>query len=199
MNTVPVPGRVSLGALLALDLLVASPVSAGASDASYTSDACEGCRVEKISGRHRTLHTQITIDAPPEAVWAVLTDWERLPEWSGSLQGMTGDISDGGSVTVDFVSPSNGKLLVMEHTLTYVEGQSFSWSDPFLAGIYDQHEYRLEPLPDGRTLFIQSDAVRGRALARLLGGTITGLLFDAYQEFNLALKARVEESATPSG
>jgi len=179
----------------ALLFAIAASAPATAGDA----EPCDRCGVEKLSGRHRTVYTAITIDAPPEQVWAVLTDWERLPEWSTSLQGMTGDIRDGGSVIVDFVSPSNGKVLVMEHTLTYSEGESFSWSDPFLVGIYDQHEYRLEALPDGRTRFIQSDAVQGRLLSRLLGGTIAGLLLDAYEQFNQDLKARVESGATPSG
>ena len=176
----------------ALLLLLTSPAAA-------TESPCDLCGVEKISGRHHTVYTAITIDAPPDQVWAVLTDWDRLPEWSTSLQGMTGDIRDGGSVTVDFVSPSNGKVLVFDHILTLDEGRSFSWSDPFLAGIYDQHEYRLEALPDGRTRFIQTDAVRGRLLCRMLGGTIAGLLLDAYQQFNQDLKTRVESGATPSG
>ena len=76
--------------------------------ASTLAQADDCCRIETVSGRHRTVHTEIVIDAPPEVVWAVLTDWDRLPEWSPTIQGMTGDVTDGGQVVVDYIHPGNG-------------------------------------------------------------------------------------------
>ena len=32
--------------------------------------------------------TEIEIDATADQVWAVLTDFEKLPEWSSSFQGV---------------------------------------------------------------------------------------------------------------
>ena len=33
--------------------------------------------------------TEIEIDATADQVWAVLTDFEKLPEWSSSFKGLT--------------------------------------------------------------------------------------------------------------
>ncbi len=41
------------------------------------------------SGAHRELRAEATIDASPEQVWALLTDFSRMPEWSPELVRMT--------------------------------------------------------------------------------------------------------------
>lgn len=169
-------------------MLLLTVLSAQAAD-------CPTCAVEKVRGTLRTIHTEITIDAPPEQVWAVLTDWAALPEWSPTIQGVTGAVSDGAVVTVDYINPSNDKLLNIEHTLIYEDGGHFGWSDPVIAGITDDHRYRVEALPDGRTRFIQDDAISGGLGCRLLGGTLSGLLLASYMDFNTALKERVESQA----
>ena len=37
------------------------------------------------AGADRELHAETTVDAPPERVWALLTDLGRMPEWSPEL------------------------------------------------------------------------------------------------------------------
>ena len=156
---------------------------------------CPACAVEKVRGNHRTIHTEIVIDAPPDQVWAVLTEWEALPEWSPSILGMQGDIRSGGAVTVTYAHPASGKELIIDHTLIYAEGEHFGWSDPVAGGVTDHHLYRVEAVGDGQTRFIQEDELRGGLLVRLLGTRLSGLLFDSYLDFNQALKERVESRA----
>lgn len=38
-----------------------------------------------------TIHTSIDIAAPPEKVWAALTDYERYPEWNPFMRRIEGD------------------------------------------------------------------------------------------------------------
>ena len=150
------------------------------------------CTITRVRGGHRTVHTEIVIDAPPEAVWAVLTDWGQLDQWSPSIRGMEGDIRDGGQVVVDYVHPGNGKTLVLDHTLIYIEGQRFGWSDPMIGRVRDHHLFTVEALPDGRTRFTQDDEIKGGLLARLIGPGFSELMLSSYQAFNTALKTRVE-------
>lgn len=158
----------------------------------YASDTCSRCGVEKVRGNHYTIYTELIIDASPEVVWSILTDWEQLPEWSPTIQGVIGDISDGGQTVVTYISPTNGKQLLLEHTLVYKEGVEFGWSDPLAGRVYDNHRYRVEAMADGRTLFIQSDEVNGGLLARIAGGGLSKALYDSYLAFNTALQARAE-------
>jgi hypothetical protein len=154
---------------------------------AQAADDCPTCAITKVRGNYRTIHTEITIDAPPEQVWAVLTDWGALSEWSPTIQGVTGAVSDGAVVMVDYVHPGNGKLLHTEHTFLVEAGVSYGRSDPVIGGVTDNHHYRIEALPDGRTRLVQDDVVDGGLLARLLLGT--------FMEFNTALKERVESQA----
>jgi uncharacterized protein YndB with AHSA1/START domain len=154
-----------------------------------TALAQERVDVSKHRANHRSIHTEIRIDATPTQVWEVMTDFETYPEWSKVFVGLEGDFRDQGVVTVSFQLKK--KLQTYEHVLNVVDGTSFSWSDPFAAGMRDHHVYRLEALPDGRTLFVQEDEAKGGA-TWLFGRTVTRFQEENYPLYNRALKAEVE-------
>ena len=140
----------------------------------------------------KKVETQIEINATPEQVWAVLTDFEKMPEWSSSFQGIKGDFKEGGKATSYFKKPVGKGNMEFEHTLIdFEEGVSFGWSDPFAMGMKDHHVYRLEELPNGNTLFIQTDGVQGGATF-LMGRLVAHNMKSMYNKFNKELKDRVE-------
>lgn len=152
-------------------------------------------RMAQLSPTHATVHTSVLIDATAAEVWATLTDFESMASWStGTLQNVTGNIQDGGSVTITFIfgADENGDPNVNEipHTLIYEEGREFGWSDPFpeeVGGGRDNHLYRVEACGES-TLFVQSDEVIDNPYA---ASFVTQLL-PMYQQFNAELKAVVE-------
>jgi acetyl esterase/lipase/ketosteroid isomerase-like protein len=156
-------------------------------------DANEQGVIERISATHVKIVTSIEIDAPHDVVWAVLTDFAALPSWSSGLQGLEGDFRDGGQVTVTF--RAFGRDQVFRHELAFFQdGVQFGWSD-FATGVFtDRHVYRVEPLLNGRTRFVQSDEPQG-AVVRFLGGMIARQTVSLYQTFNKELKARAEQVA----
>ena len=110
----------------------------------------------------REVFTQIEINAPREKVWEVLTDFEKMPEWSSSFQGIKGEFKEGGKATSYFKSSFGRKDMEFHHTIIeFEEGVSFGWSDPLTMGMKDHHVYKLEDMPNGNTLFIQTDGVEG--------------------------------------
>lgn len=139
------------------------------------------------------VHTEVLIDAPPEKVWAVLTDFERLSEWSNNLVGLEGDFRDGGQITVSFkAGPLTQKL---QHEVKFFEeGRSFGWSDPLFSGLSDHHIYQVNATDDGKTLFVQTDHVKGTHghIGYHIGHQLALGTMHAYVEFNRRLKARVE-------
>ncbi len=151
--------------------------------------------IAQLNPTHATVETSVLIDAAPEEVWATLTDFDNMASWSsGTLQGMTGDIQDGGSVTITFIfgTDENGEpnLMKIPHTLIYDEGRSFGWSDPFpedIGGGHDNHLYLVEACGD-QTLFVQSDEVVDNPYA----ANFVNQLLPMYQTFNAELKAVVE-------
>lgn len=154
-------------------------------------DAHETSRIERVSPTHVTVHTAIEIDAPHHVVWSVLTDFDKLPEWSSGLRGLAGDFTEGGQVTVTF--RTFGLDQTYHHELTFFEdGAQFGWSDRETRLFTDRHVYRVEPLLNGRTRFVQSDEPQG-AVIRFLGGPIARQTVNLYQAFNRELKARAEQ------
>jgi len=151
--------------------------------------------IAQLGTTHATVQTSILIEATPAEVWATLTDFDAMASWSsGTLQGMTGEIKDGGNVTITFIfgTTEDGAPNIMEipHTLIYQEGSVMGWSDPFpeeIGGGHDNHLYRVEACGD-QTLFIQSDEIVGNPYA----ANFVTQLFPMYQTFNSELKAEVE-------
>lgn len=151
--------------------------------------------IAQLNATHATVNTSILIDATTADVWTTLTDFEAMANWStGTLQGMTGDIENGGQVEITFIFgvDENGapKVNKIPHTLIYEEGKKFGWSDPFPAdagGGHDNHIYHVQSCGD-RTLFIQSDEIVDNPYA---ANFVTQLL-PMYQLFNTELKAAVE-------
>ncbi|MEM7439090.1 MAG: SRPBCC family protein [Pseudomonadota bacterium] len=151
--------------------------------------------IVQLSATHATIDTSVLINADPAKVWATLTDFENMARWStGTLQNLTGDIRDDGSVTVTFIfgTDENGEpnLSEIPHTLIYEEGHAFGWSDPFpeeIGGGRDNHLYRLEPCGD-QTLLIQTDEIVDNANAAVF----VSQLLPMYQTFNAELKTAVE-------
>ena len=49
--------------------------------------------------------TTFPIVASPEAVWEVLTDFERYPEWNPSLPSISGELRPGSTVSLTLAMP----------------------------------------------------------------------------------------------
>ena len=172
-------------------LTFSTPVLA---DTACDTTLMQGSIVQR-SATHSTVYTSILIDAGPTQVWETLTDFDGMADWSsGTLQGMTGDIRNGGNVVITFLfgkdEKGNPVANKIPHTLSYQEGVSFGWSDPFpaeIGGGHDNHLYKVEACGD-QTLFIQSDEIVDNPYA---ANFVTQLL-PLYQLFNAELKAAVK-------
>lgn len=137
--------------------------------------------------------TEIEINATPQEVWNVLTDWKKLKEWSSSFVGISVDkMVVGEHFMVYFKNPLNGKIIEFERKRTAYEAyKKFGWSGEFTSGVIDNHFYILESTANGTTLFKQEDGIHGRhgKLLSLLGKKH---MKSMYAKFDRELKVRVE-------
>lgn len=146
-----------------------------------------------------SVYTDIVINAPMSTVWSTLTDFRNMPNWSTSFQGLSGEVSNGGSVVATLLmpNPNTGAIAPVEfpHTLSYTEGSQFGWSDPIatLPGIVDNHQYRLEALSECQTRFIQTDVLTG-SQNNVTANAVAQTLEPSYNQFNAELKSQVERS-----
>ena len=113
-------------------------------------DACRtqrGLALRSIGYRDavRRLWVHRSIDAPVSAVWALLTNVERWPEWGPTVR--RAELTDGdfGVGAVGFVTMTPGVTLPFEVT-AFEAGVSWTWN---VAGV-PATDHRVEPLVGDR-------------------------------------------------
>ncbi len=145
--------------------------------------------IEGLGFGNFQVHTQIDIEAPAQVVWGTLTDFADY-DWSSSFKGLDHPVEPAATVTATFVV--SGKERSIDHELIDVEpGVQWAWSDVFMLGMADYHVYRVEPIDEMRSRFIQRDRPHGGAglvLARVMARSF----FKMYETFNAELKAEAE-------
>ena len=138
----------------------------------------------------KTVSATTQIDAPPLAVWAVLTDLSRYPEWNPLFREASGQIAVGGRITLRAVQPANGRLMTVKAKIVAADpGAELRWTSALPAIISGEHSFVLTPL-DGGTRVAQTE-IYGGLLAATVSIPRTETIFQA---MNDALKQRVEDA-----
>lgn len=146
--------------------------------------------ITEITPNNAQAYTNIIIDATPSQVWEVMTDFATMPDWSTTLQGISGDVSNGGNAIIHFLNA--GTVVDIPHILIYEDGVMFGWSEETSSapGIFDHHIYKVEACGD-QTKFIQSDQFVGEN-ASTSPAELAEFVVSFYTIFNEDLKAEVE-------
>ncbi len=137
---------------------------------------------------------EIKIDATAEQVWAVLMDFDQLPQWSNSFLGTDKPMKLGEVSTAYFKNPLGGKPLSFTHEVVVFEaGRRFGWSGDMGNGLHDHHVYEIEDAPEGGVIFRQRDGLYGKP-SSIMARLVEHGMAASYESFNKRLKARVEQS-----
>lgn len=137
----------------------------------------------------REIVTEVDIDAPPERVWAVLTDTEAYPQWNPFIVSMQGAIVEGGRLTNEMRPQAGGGMTFRPVILKVTAERELRWLGRFLLPrLFDgEHYFLLNPSPAG-TRLIQGEIFRGVGLL-----AIDPERFRAdFEALNAALKERAE-------
>jgi hypothetical protein len=140
----------------------------------------------------RELRTEVEIDAPPERVWRVLTDFGAYPEWNPFIRSIDGETRVGSQLKIR-IEPPGARGMTFRPTVRAAEpARELRWLGRLLVpGLVDgEHRLALEPLEGGRSRFIQSERFSG-LLVGLLGGTLAATE-RGFEQMNEALKRRLE-------
>jgi hypothetical protein len=146
------------------------------------------------------LTTHVEIDAPPEHVWAVLTDFGRYHEWNPFMNA-AGRANERARLHVELFPPG-GRPARFRPTVTRVDPpRELRWLGHLgTTGLFDgEHRFVLDPVDGGtRTSLTHAESVSG-----LLTPIVWRFVGDAtergFEAMNAALKARVESLAASSG
>ena len=134
----------------------------------------------------------VDISAPPEVVWAVLSDVESWPAWTASITSVRPSSPDSLQVG-SRVRIKQPRLPATVWTVSdLVEGERFTWTSTS-PGVHTRASHRVVRTAKGSraTLSIDQAGALGRLVGRLYGG-----LTRRYVEMEAAgLKRRSEKSA----
>jgi hypothetical protein len=140
----------------------------------------------------RELRTSIEIDATPERVWEILTDFDSYPDWNPFIRSARGK-AEAGAKLENRLEPPGGRAMTFKPTVLVAEpARELRWLGRLLlTGVFDgEHIFRIEPLEGGRTRFVQAERFSG-VLVPLFGKTLERTR-RGFEAMNEALKQRAE-------
>jgi hypothetical protein len=143
--------------------------------------------------RHR-ISAEIDIEAPPDAVWAQLTDLRGWADWNPFIPSASGTVAVGQRLSLR-LQPPGGRSLSIRPTVTEVEdGAVLEWLGHLgVPGLFDgKHRFELTASPEG-THLVQRESFTG-LLVRPLRGMLDGSTLAGFRAMNDALRSRVLES-----
>ncbi len=141
----------------------------------------------------KQIESEIEINASPERVWKVLTDFEEHPSWNPFIKELRGKTIEGERLRV-FIQPQGGKGMVFKPTvLKSEENRELRWLGRLLLpGLFDgEHYFRIEDIGNDRVRFIQGENFSG-ILVRLFANSLDDGTLKGFQQMNEALKQRAE-------
>jgi hypothetical protein len=146
----------------------------------------------------KELHSQIEIDASPERVWDILTDFASYPQWNPFIRHISGELKVGERLEVRLEPPDSRGITLRPKVLSAEPNRLMRWLGHLLVpGVFDgEHSLAIHPLEVDRVRFVQHEAFKGvlvPLLARSLENTLRG-----FEEMNGALKERAEALAESS-
>jgi hypothetical protein len=142
----------------------------------------------------KRLHTQVDIQATPERVWEVLTDFAAYPEWNPFMIQASGTAVQGERLTVR-MQPAGGRAMTFRPTvLEAAPQQRLRWIGRVLfPGVFDgEHSFTIEPLGQGSVRLTQQEEYRG-VLVPLMAGSLDRRTLPAFEQMNRSLKRRAEQ------
>lgn len=103
-----------------------------------------------------------TVNARPEAVWALLTDATKFPSWNSTVTKIEGEIADG--QTLKLTVPSAPGRVFSPKVAIVDKGRLMIWSDGFAPMFKGVRTFTLTANPDGTTDFSMSEEFSGLML-----------------------------------
>ncbi|MEM7122428.1 MAG: SRPBCC domain-containing protein [Pseudomonadota bacterium] len=108
----------------------------------------------------KTFHVEKVIAAPPDAIWAVLVDTSRYPDWNPVFVAVAGDYAEGETLTNTVRFPDGSRVDMAATIETLIEHKEIRQTGGVPGLLTFDHQWLLEPV-DGGTRVVQHEVDRG--------------------------------------
>jgi hypothetical protein len=131
-----------------------------------------------------------TIEATPDAIWAILTDAPNYSSWDSGVVRVEGRIAPGEKIKV--VSEANPKRAFPVKVTEFSPGSRMVWSGGMPLGLFKGvRTFTLSPGSDGTTTFHVREEYTGPLLAMIWKSMPD--LAPSFAKFATGLKKRAEQ------
>jgi len=112
-----------------------------------------------ITAMAKEIKTEIVIQATPEKIWSILTDFENYPNWNPFISTIEGNAVRRNKIKVSIHPPGGKKMTFRPIVITKKDEKELSWRGKVLfRGLFDgEHKFELIDNHDGTVTFIQSE------------------------------------------
>ena len=136
----------------------------------------------------KSYDAEANIEAPPETVWAIITDAPSYPQWDSGVRQVEGTIAPGEKIKV--VSEANPGRVFPVKVTGFEPARSMTWSGGMPPGLFKGvRTFTLTP-QDGGTRFTMREEYSGPLLG-LIWRSMPDL-GPSFEQFARGLKARAE-------
>ena len=139
------------------------------------------------------LNAEIEINASPDRVWTILTDFAVYPEWNPFIKFVHGAPQQGARLEVR-IQPSGTKGMTFRPTVLVADtGRELRWLGRLLfPGVFDgEHSFVIKTVAAGKVRFQQNEQFTG-ILVPMFRSSLDRDTKRGFEEMNLALKSRAE-------
>jgi hypothetical protein len=143
----------------------------------------------------KTLVTEVTIDATPQRVWAVLVDFSRYAGWNPFIVEAEGLAERGAALRLRMKPPGGRAATLKPRITTAVREETLEWvgSLGVPALFSGRHRFELRPTETG-THLVQRETFTG-VLVPFLAGSLDAHTLPGLASMNDAIKRRSERAA----
>jgi hypothetical protein len=111
----------------------------------------------------KKITTEISIKAPLEKVWSILTDFDNYPNWNPFIKFVKGTVEKGNQIIIRIEPPKGTGMTFTPTIITKIENKELSWLGKLLfTGLFDgEHKFELIDNGNGTITFIQREQFKG--------------------------------------
>lgn len=140
----------------------------------------------------KEVRTEIEINADPEKVWKILTDFEKYHHWNPFIKRIIGQAKEGNKIEIHIETPG-GKNRKYGPEVTKVEHEhELRWLGKSLL-LNGEHIFTIERLQAGRVKFVHREVFDG-LLTSIFGKSLDTDVKQGFEEMNRALKENAERA-----